>query len=66
MEAAGICGLEPSKCQVELTEVTFFGMKISKYGVRSDEKEVAALRNAKTPTNQASLNIFGLCGIHLP
>ena len=59
LESAGLtCDPDPSKCQVGLTEVTFFGMKFSKDGMKPDEKKVAIIKNAKTPINQAILNSF--------
>ena len=66
------CGMTTSKenCKLDVHELTFFGLKISKYGVAVGEDKVLALREAKKPDKASELHRFlGLanyCSTHIP
>ena len=50
--------LNREKCVFSLSELVFFGFKISADGIASDDKRVDAVRNARTPQNAAKLRGF--------
>ena len=57
LESAGLT-CDPSKCQVGLTKVNFYGMEFSADGMRPDKRKVQVIKNAKPPQSHDSLNSF--------
>ncbi|CAF1005479.1 unnamed protein product [Brachionus calyciflorus] len=50
--------LNEKKCQFGLTEVTFFGVKLSASGISLSDQKVEALKQLKTPENASELHSF--------
>lgn len=57
MEKKGIT-LNVEKCLFCVTEVIFFGLKISKDGISPTEDRCQALKDAKPPSNASELHSF--------
>lgn len=57
--------LNGKKCEFGMCEVTFVGFRVTKEGVHTEEKKVAAVRNWATPTSASQLRSFlGLAGYY--
>jgi hypothetical protein len=57
--------LNGKKCQFGMREVIFVGFRVTKDGVHTEEKKVAAVRNWATPTSASQLRSFlGLAGYY--
>ena len=50
--------LNPKKCEFNKSSIKFFGYTFSKNGVSSDPKKVAAINNAKPPSNAHEVRSF--------
>ena len=61
IETSGMT-LNLSKCLFEKDEIPFWGLIVSKDGLRPDPKKVESLREASAPSNKAELSSF-LCMI---
>ena len=57
LEASGLT-CDPSKNQVGLRKIAFFGMIFTGQGMSPDPKKVAIIRNAVPPTTKDILNSF--------
>ena len=54
------CGLRctPSNCEMGVTELTFYGLRLSKEGVAQGDDKNQALVNAGNPETMSDLNSF--------
>ena len=50
--------VNPEKCKFDLTEITFFGLKLSSKGVSLNDAKIKALKAFKTPANASELLSF--------
>ena len=57
LESKGLT-LNREKCVFSVSELVFFGFKISADGLAPDDKKVDAVRNARTPQNPAEVRSF--------
>lgn len=62
LEVVRKCGmtLNPAKCTIGAKEITFWGVRISEWGVSPDRERVRALREARPPKTKQDLVSF-LC-----
>ena len=50
--------VNPDKCKFDVSEVNFFGLKLSAKGVSLNDEKLNALKTFKTPANAAELLSF--------